>query len=139
MTGRTHQLRVHLAAIGHPIRGDSLYEVANVRMVGGQGGGGGGAGGGSGEERGPKGGAESCDDGSEGDTGGGRDGGGDERVGGAGDEQGQQGEANDGHGHALAQPARQTSAVRLLLHAKSLVFTHPATQERTTIVAEVPF
>lgn len=24
-TGRTHQLRVHLAAIGHPIRGDALY------------------------------------------------------------------------------------------------------------------
>jgi tRNA pseudouridine32 synthase/23S rRNA pseudouridine746 synthase len=25
MTGRTHQLRVHLAAIGHPILGDALY------------------------------------------------------------------------------------------------------------------
>ena len=25
LTGRTHQLRVHLAAIGHPIRGDALY------------------------------------------------------------------------------------------------------------------
>jgi 23S rRNA pseudouridine1911/1915/1917 synthase len=24
-TGRTHQLRVHLAHIGHPILGDSLY------------------------------------------------------------------------------------------------------------------
>jgi 23S rRNA-/tRNA-specific pseudouridylate synthase len=24
-TGRTHQLRVHLAAIGHPILGDRLY------------------------------------------------------------------------------------------------------------------
>lgn len=27
LTGRTHQLRVHLAAIGHPILGDELYGV----------------------------------------------------------------------------------------------------------------
>ncbi|KAF0690874.1 Aste57867_17783 [Aphanomyces stellatus] len=26
-TGRTHQLRVHMAALGHPIEGDSLYAV----------------------------------------------------------------------------------------------------------------
>ncbi|MGP1628472.1 MAG: RluA family pseudouridine synthase [Giesbergeria sp.] len=29
LTGRTHQLRVHLAAIGHPILGDALYGQAD--------------------------------------------------------------------------------------------------------------
>ena len=29
VTGRSHQLRVHLAAIGHPILGDQLYAVAH--------------------------------------------------------------------------------------------------------------
>lgn len=33
VTGRTHQLRVHLAAIGHPILGDSLYAPPPVRQV----------------------------------------------------------------------------------------------------------
>ena len=28
ITGRSHQLRVHLASIGHPIVGDSLYAEA---------------------------------------------------------------------------------------------------------------
>lgn len=30
VTGRTHQLRVHLAAIGHPILGDALYAPGEV-------------------------------------------------------------------------------------------------------------
>ena len=32
-TGRTHQLRVHLAAIGHPILGDSLYAPPSARTA----------------------------------------------------------------------------------------------------------
>ena len=31
LTGRTHQLRVHLQAIGHPILGDALYAPPTVR------------------------------------------------------------------------------------------------------------
>ncbi len=33
VTGRSHQLRVHLAAIGHPILGDALYAPEPVRMA----------------------------------------------------------------------------------------------------------
>lgn len=32
LTGRTHQLRVHLAAIGHPILGDALYGDAGSAL-----------------------------------------------------------------------------------------------------------
>jgi len=32
-TGRSHQLRVHLAAIGHPILGDTLYGEADVQRA----------------------------------------------------------------------------------------------------------
>lgn len=32
-TGRTHQLRVHLAAIGHPILGDALYAPPDVAQA----------------------------------------------------------------------------------------------------------
>jgi tRNA pseudouridine32 synthase/23S rRNA pseudouridine746 synthase len=30
LTGRTHQLRVHLTALGHPIAGDALYAPPDV-------------------------------------------------------------------------------------------------------------
>lgn len=33
LTGRTHQLRVHLQAIGHPILGDALYAPAEVQAM----------------------------------------------------------------------------------------------------------
>ena len=32
LTGRTHQLRVHLLSIGHPILGDALYGTEEVRL-----------------------------------------------------------------------------------------------------------
>src|SRR4029453_13725751 len=33
VTGRTHQLRVHLQAIGHPILGDALYAPPAVQAL----------------------------------------------------------------------------------------------------------
>ena len=33
MTGRSHQLRVHLASIGHAILGDALYAPAAVAVA----------------------------------------------------------------------------------------------------------
>ena len=62
ITGRTHQIRVHMASIGHPVLGDPLY----------------------------------------------------------------------GHGRLPAAP-------RLMLHAYSLEFTHPATGERLRFIAPCPF
>ncbi|HEY1634038.1 MAG TPA: pseudouridine synthase, partial [Acidimicrobiales bacterium] len=32
-TGRTHQIRVHLAAIGHPVAGDARYGGAESRLA----------------------------------------------------------------------------------------------------------
>jgi tRNA pseudouridine32 synthase/23S rRNA pseudouridine746 synthase len=34
LTGRTHQLRVHLQALGHPIIGDALYGSAELARRG---------------------------------------------------------------------------------------------------------
>ena len=31
MTGRTHQIRVHLEAIGHPVAGDPIYGTGTSR------------------------------------------------------------------------------------------------------------
>ena len=36
VTGRSHQLRVHLCAIGHPILGDALYAPAAVQAMAGR-------------------------------------------------------------------------------------------------------
>ena len=33
-TGRTHQIRVHMASIGHPVAGDSLYGGEAPRLIG---------------------------------------------------------------------------------------------------------
>jgi len=35
-TGRTHQIRVHLSHIGHPLLGDEVYGAKNQRSLGGQ-------------------------------------------------------------------------------------------------------
>jgi 23S rRNA pseudouridine1911/1915/1917 synthase len=34
-TGRTHQIRVHFAALRHPVVGDTLYGAAKVKQKGG--------------------------------------------------------------------------------------------------------
>ena len=32
-TGRTHQIRVHMSHIGHPVLGDHLYGGENVHLI----------------------------------------------------------------------------------------------------------
>lgn len=34
-SGRPHQIRIHMAAIGHPLVGDPLYGPGGMPMVGG--------------------------------------------------------------------------------------------------------
>jgi tRNA pseudouridine32 synthase/23S rRNA pseudouridine746 synthase len=36
LTGRSHQIRLHLATLGHPILGDNLYAPARVRAMSGR-------------------------------------------------------------------------------------------------------
>jgi len=33
VTGRTHQLRVHLQSVGHPMLGDSLYAPPDIKAL----------------------------------------------------------------------------------------------------------
>jgi tRNA pseudouridine32 synthase/23S rRNA pseudouridine746 synthase len=33
MTGRTHQLRLHMMAMGHPILGDTLYASPDIQAL----------------------------------------------------------------------------------------------------------
>jgi 23S rRNA pseudouridine955/2504/2580 synthase len=32
-TGRTHQIRVHLTSIGHPIVGDKIYKIKKIEEI----------------------------------------------------------------------------------------------------------